>query len=190
MGPGWGNFGPAINPEHACQLSIVLAYSAQQYCLGALPTPPSQSVPPHNGYVLITRATICWPYLAHKTSSLFAKGRSVACLDTPVRLEQQWQGVRNRNTRCTKAKKHKGTLMSIALRMQLDELPTVCWHLLCNLKQWKLICQSTLAPHESPLHVPFTPKRTPPPPSNLPQSLETSPLQRLRAAPCASFGRS
>ena len=27
--------------------------------------------------------------------------------------------------------------MSIALRMQLDELPTVCWHLLCNLKQWK-----------------------------------------------------
>ena len=95
--------------------------------------------------LLITRATICWPYLAHKTSSLFAKGRSVACLDTPVRLEQQWQGVRNRNTRCTKAKKHKGTLMSIALRMQLDELPTVCWHLLCNLKQWKFSNSAHLA---------------------------------------------
>ena len=28
---------------------------------------------------------------------------------------------------------HKGTLMSIALHMQLDEMPTACWDLLCNL---------------------------------------------------------
>ena len=31
-----------------------------------------------------------------------------------------------------KAEQHKGTLMSIALHMQLDEMPTACWDLLCK----------------------------------------------------------
>ena len=47
--------------------------------------------------LLFTRATICWPCLAHK-SLLDPMGRNVACLDTLVWLEQQWRRMGDRNT--------------------------------------------------------------------------------------------
>ena len=51
--------------------------------------------------LLFTRATICWPCLAHK-SLLDPMGRNVACLDTLVWLEQQWRRMGDRNTIGTK----------------------------------------------------------------------------------------